>query len=129
VQVARLSILCLAIVVCAWFVLGIRQAHEINRATSIIAQTGPIPPAQLRAAASALRSARTLNPDAEVTILRARLAVKQQDPRRAEWILKTVVRDEPMNLEAWIWLAGVSLIDPPEAHLALAHIARLDPRS
>ena len=118
-----------AIVVCAWFVLGIRQAHEINRATSIIAQTGTIPAAQLRAAAAALRSAGTLNPDAGVTILRARLAVKQQDPRRAERILKTVVRDEPMNLEAWIWLAGVSLIDPPEARIALAHIARLDPRS
>jgi predicted Zn-dependent protease len=129
VRAARLSILLLAVVVCAWFVLGIRQAHEINRATSIIAQQGTIPAKQLRAAAAALRSARTLNPDAEVNILRARLAVKQQDPRQAERILKTVVRGEPMNLEGWIWLAGVSLIDPPEARIALAHIARLDPRS
>jgi predicted Zn-dependent protease len=129
VRAARWFILLVAIVVCAWFGLGIRQAREINRATSIIAQRGTIPAAQLRAAASALRSARTLNPDAEVNILRARLAVQQQQPRQAERILKTVVRGEPMNLEGWIWLAGVSLIDPPEARIALAQIARLDPRS
>jgi predicted Zn-dependent protease len=129
VRAARLSIVVVVVVVCAWFGLGIRQAHDISSATSIVAQTGTIPATELRAAASALQSAQTLDPDDEVAILRGRLAVKEQDPRRAERILKTVVRDEPMNLEAWIWLAGVSLIDPPEARIALAHIARLDPRS
>jgi hypothetical protein len=129
VRAVRLSILVVAIVVCAWFGLGIRQAHDISRATSIVAQAGRIPAAELRSAASALHSAGTLDPDDEVAILRGRLAVKEQDSRRAERILKTVVQDEPMNLEAWIWLAGVSLIDPPEARIALAHIARLDPRS
>jgi hypothetical protein len=129
VRAARLSICVVAILVCAWFALGIRQAHDISRATNIVAQPGAIPATDLRAAASALHAAAPLDPDHEVDILRGRLAVKEQDPRRAERILKTVVRDEPMNLEAWIWLAGVSLIDPPEARIALAHIARLDPRS
>ena len=32
-----------------------------------------------------------------------------------------------MNLEAWIWLAGAALGDPPLARAALAHIDRLDP--
>jgi hypothetical protein len=129
VRAVRLSIFVVAIVVCAWFGLGIRQAHDISRATAIVSQPGTIPADHLRAAASALRAAGPLDPDHEVDILRGRLAVKQQDPQRAERILKTVVREEPMNLEAWIWLAGVSLIDPPEARIALAHIARLDPRS
>jgi hypothetical protein len=121
--------LVLAIVVCAWFALGIRQAREINEATNVITQSGTIPAPNLHSAASLLSSAGTLNPDLEVDVLRARLAVEQRDPKRAEQILKATVRKEPMNLEAWVWLAGVSLIDPPEAHIALAQIRRLDPRS
>jgi predicted Zn-dependent protease len=127
VRSIRLSILALAILGCAWFVLGIRQAHETARATAIIARRGVLTATELSNAASLLRSARVLNPDAEVEILRGRLTLAANHPRRAMQILEAVARDEPLNLEAWVWLAGVALGDPPEARVAVAHINRLDP--
>lgn len=119
--------LALAVVACAWFVLGIRQASEISRATSIISRPGRPTAAQLREATSLLGSARLLNPDAEVNILRGRVAIEELAFPRARRILEGVVRDEPLNLEAWIWLGGASLTDRQEAQFAYSHWAQLDP--
>ncbi len=111
----------------AWFALGIRQAHDITAATNIIAQPNTVTPFQSGRAASLLSSAGTLNPDTDVDVLRARLAGRNEQFERAQHILEKVVHEEPMNLEAWGWLAGMSLANPPIAHLAEAHIAKLMP--
>jgi predicted Zn-dependent protease len=125
----RGGLLVLAVAACAWFVLGIRQAQETDQAAAIVAQRPTAPAAKLREAASLLRSAGFLNPGVQVDILRGQLAILQQRPRLAVQILRGATRSEPMNLEAWIWLAGASLIDPPQAKIALAHIHALDPRA
>jgi len=91
-----------AVIVCAWFVLGARQAHEIDQATNIV--TVPRQSAaKLRAAARDLHAAALLNPDRTVDILR-----------------------EPDNLEAWISYTGANL-GRPNGRRGLAAMIRLDP--
>lgn len=124
---ARLIGLLVAVVVIAWFALGVHQAHEIAHATSVVEASRTLTPAQARAVDGWLDSARTLNPDKEVDILRARAAIGVGRVRLAQRILERVVRAEPYNLEGWIWLAGAALGNPPVAHRAVAQIDRLDP--
>jgi hypothetical protein len=121
----RLLLLLVAVMACVWFVIGARQAHEVDGASNVI--TAPRQsPAQLRAAASQLRAAAVLNPDRTVDILRARLAVEQHQVARARSILNGVVSAEPQNLEGWIWFTGVNL-GRPAASVGAARIAALDP--
>jgi predicted Zn-dependent protease len=126
---ARLIGLLGAIVVSAWFALGIHQAHEVAHATNVIQASRTLTATQARAIDSGLDSARTLDPDREVDILRARASIKAAQPRLAQGILERVVHAEPSNLEGWIWLAGAALGNPPVAHRALAQIDKLDPRA
>ena len=124
----RLALVSLALVVCAWFALGIRHASHTESARSIVAHQ-PLPDrARLAEAGAMLRTAGQLNPDAEVDVLRARLALDLRDPRGAERILAGVVRHEPENLEAWTGLALVARrIDPATYRRAAAAVRRLAP--
>jgi hypothetical protein len=92
----------MAIVICAWFVVGARQAHEQNTATDLIA----VPGAELHAAAydrttKLLDAAAFLNPGVSVTLLRAAQAQEAQRYGRSEHYLAQAVRAEPDNLAAW----------------------------
>ena len=127
VRVARVVILALALVASAWFVLAVRQAHEIAGATNIVSLPGPPSAARARTAASLLSSAGTLDPDLEVDVLRGRLALVRGELAAARRILKSVVRREPDNLEAWSWLARASAGAPATFRLAVAAVDRLLP--
>jgi predicted Zn-dependent protease len=129
VQIARVATLLLALLACAWFALGARQAHEMTKATNLLESSSSLSSRQLHEAQSWLDSAATLNPDRTVDILRARALIKAGQARNAEQLLESVTRREPLSLEAWIWLAGSALGDPPVARRALAHIDTLDPRA
>jgi hypothetical protein len=118
----------LALVICAWFAVGIRQSHELAVATRIIAATGQPTPHALAVAAGALNAADSLNPDQEVAILRGRIAIKRGQTALAGRLLAAVTRREPLNLEAWIWYTGASLGDHAAAARGAARIAQLDPR-
>jgi predicted Zn-dependent protease len=127
--IARFAALVGAVAVCAWFAIGIRQAHDVASAAQTVADSQSLTEAQLHAVSSRLDVAATLNPDRTVDILRARALIKAGRPRAAERILARVTRAEPMNLEGWVWLAGSALNDPPAARAAIAAIDRLDPRA
>jgi predicted Zn-dependent protease len=129
VSVIRVSAAVAGVIVCAWFALGIHQAHEVARATSMIDSSRALTVTQDHAIESWLDSAQTLNPDRQVEILRAQAAIKVGQARRAQQILTGVTRAEPLNLDGWIWLAGASLGDPPLARRALRRIDMLDPRA
>jgi predicted Zn-dependent protease len=126
---ARIVMLVLAVLACAWFVVGIRQAPGVQRATAIVSESesAAIGHARAREALAALDGAATLNPDTEVQILRARIALEQGDPAGARRILASVVRAEPMNLEAWIWMANASADDRRERAIAFSHVLELVP--
>jgi Tfp pilus assembly protein PilF len=125
--VLRAAILALAVVVCAWFALGVRQATDTRDATPLIDGQSRLDAARARHAASLLHAAGQLNPDAQVDILRGELALQQGNVARAQRILDDVTRREPDNLNAWIWLAHASPHDPATFRRALAHARRLVP--
>jgi predicted Zn-dependent protease len=124
---ARMAILGLAVVVCAWFAVGIRQARDIDRATSIVAGAELPTPAQARHARSLLNSATWLYPGTEVDVLRGRLAIQMGHRVQAQRIERSVTENEPLNLDGWVWLAR-SQTGRAAALRALAHVVALDPR-
>jgi hypothetical protein len=127
---ARAFSLSLALVLCAWFALGIRQASDTSQATTIVSglfgQHG-LGRAQAGHANSLLHSASVLNPDAQVEVLRARVALLRGDRARAKRILLAVVHSEPMNIDAWYGLA-TSAKDQPTVLRSLDRIAQLAPK-
>ncbi len=127
-MLARLAVMAAAAIACAWFALGIVESHDLDRATTVISQPKAYGSATLRSTSGLLNSAGVLNPDAEVDILRGRLELAEGRTAGALKTLTDVAHREPLNIEAWIWLAGAALRDPAIGRVAVQHIHQLDPR-
>ncbi|HWJ50969.1 MAG TPA: hypothetical protein VNR42_08115 [Solirubrobacteraceae bacterium] len=124
----RVALGIVALVVCAWFELGIRQAHDTAAATAIVtAHPQTASAAQTRKVESLLHAAGQLNPDVEVDLLRGRIVLAGGDPAGARRIIAAVTRAEPRNLEAWLTLASASTDSRPSFLNALEHVRRLEP--
>ena len=123
----RIASLALALVVTAWFALGVRQAIETSDAGAIVAAGARLSPARAQHAAQLLRSAAFLNPDRQVDVLRARADLGRDRRAVARAILERVVASEPDNLEAWIWLARSSVGDLRGFYAAAFRIRQLVP--
>jgi len=117
----------LALVVCAWFVLGIVQTHDAQRATAIVQGAGRLSAAQEDRADDLLSDAATLNPDRQIDLLRAQLLVREGRSTAARAILAHVLTEEPQNIDAWVALARSSQGDPQSFRLALARARALAP--
>jgi predicted Zn-dependent protease len=127
--VLRASLGLLAIAICAWFVLGVRQARDTARATALVNSSTQLSSADGARARSLLNSAGTLNPDLTVDMLRGQLALDENDNRRAAQILASVTRREPMNLDAWVLLAQATQTGDRQAFArAIRAVGTLDPR-
>jgi hypothetical protein len=128
-MIGRILAVVAAIVVCAWFALGVVQAHDTDAATTVIGASVHLTHAQALQADSLLSSAGTLNPDTTVTLLRGEAALKSGHPRRALAIELPVTRAEPLNVDAWAAVATAAY-DAHRGHLltrAAARIGVLDP--
>lgn len=123
----RVAVLVLAVLAAAWYVLGIRQAQDTNRADAIISSAGRLSAAEAHHASQLLHSAGFLNPDRKVAVLRAELLREQGDLRGSRAILRRVVLSEPDNLQAWIQLAYSSPGDPKDFYAAAYRIRQLVP--
>ncbi len=112
-----------ALLVAAFFGVGVWQAANTKAATERL-DAGH---ADARTA-TLLDHAGTLNPDADLDIARARLAVAQDDLPRARRILLDIVDREPENARAW---GTIELVfadsDPALAKRAAARFDRLVP--
>ena len=127
-RVARVAILLLALVGCAWFALGARQAHLVNQASAIVAPGHRLSPQQARHAADLLGAAGTLNPDLQVDVLRGQLAIAQGQLAQARQILHGVILREPKNLAAWEQAARASADDKPAYYateIGIQHLVRM----
>lgn len=126
----RAALLLFAVLTCAWFVLGARQAMDTQRATSLIAGGQRLTTEQAQRARSLLRSAAALNPDLTIDLLRGQLAADQGQIAVAEKISGSVARREPLNLAAWAQLAyqAARAGDRPTLELAARHISELYPK-
>jgi hypothetical protein len=118
----------IALVVCAGFVLGIRQAHETAAATAIVNAHGKVSAAGAAQAGSLLDSAATLNPDVEITILRSQLALRRSDYRRAIALARQATRQEPSNVSTWLAVAVANYDSGKVDFQAVAKMAVLDPQ-
>lgn len=98
----RVAISVLAIVACAWFVLGARQARDITDATAIASSASQLSEAQAARADSLLSDAGTLNPDTQVDLLRAQVALESGNRGQALRIVRSVNRREPDNIAGWL---------------------------
>ncbi|MBV8431312.1 MAG: hypothetical protein JO244_09135 [Solirubrobacterales bacterium] len=121
------ALVVIALVVSAWYGLSIRQAHDTAAAAAIVTGSTPLAPAEARHASDLLGSAGRLNPDRQVDVLRAQLALAQGDRLGARRILEHVVAQEPENAVAWEWLARASSDDRHEFFFALIHLRQLVP--
>jgi predicted Zn-dependent protease len=126
-SVVRVAGAAFAVLMCAWFALGIRQAHDTDRAAAIASQSTVISAAQAPTASSLLHDAGLLNPDQHVNVLRAQVALERGDAARSRQIVEDVTRAEPQNLEAWLWLAHASGSDRALFYRALRRVRLLEP--
>lgn len=126
-RLARFIGLALALFACAWFALGIRQARDTSRAAAIVSSTAPLSQHQVQQANSLLDAAGALNPDTEVSLLRAQLDRDQQNYAGARVIVEGVVAKEPKNVQAWQSLARSSVGSQQTFVRALRCIRRLVP--
>jgi hypothetical protein len=124
--VPRALLALLSIAVCAWFALGIRQAHDVDRATTLLSAGSRIDSRGGTQIASLLHSAQWLNPDRQVDMLRAQLDDERGARAAAERILRGVVAAEPMNAQAWA-LVAQSASNGATLRLAFGQIERLVP--
>jgi hypothetical protein len=122
----RIALVAVAVLVAAWFALGVRQAHDTSRAMAIVSAGRPSP-AQAKHASELLNAAAFLNPDHQVDVLRARLDLVRGDEPAARALLKRVVAGERFYLDAWIWLARASVGDLRDFYAAAYRIRQLVP--
>ena len=125
-RIARVILLGLSLVAIAWFVLGARQAREINQVTSIV-QASSVSAADARRGNQLLDSAAMLDPDRQVLLLRAILASERNHQARARAIIEQVTRAEPENIVAWDLLVQLAGHNVALLAKAFAHVARLKP--
>jgi hypothetical protein len=123
----RASLLALALIACAWFVLGASQARDTADASALVNRSSQLSPADEAHVRSLLHSAGTLNPDLTVDTMRGQLALDENQNRRATQIFTSVTRREPMNLAAWVLLAqATQRSDPQTFARAIRVIGKLD---
>jgi hypothetical protein len=126
-RLVRALALLIALVVCVWFAVGIRQAHDTAAASEIITGSSPLRPAQARQAQSLLAAAGQLNPDRSVDLLRAQLAQRQGHLAQARAIALSVARSEPQNTNAWLAYGNASANDRLGFLVALRRLYALVP--
>jgi hypothetical protein len=129
-RVARAALVILAVALCAWFVVGARQAHDLAAAQSVINASDRPTSAQAARAWSLLHSAAFLNPDRSVQLARSALALAQNRPQVARGYAERATRAEPLNILAWSQLIAVAaaLGDGRLVSLAGPHVRQLEPR-
>jgi hypothetical protein len=125
--VLRALLALLAIAICGWFFVGIREARDVDRATALLSAGTTIERSDGARVSSLLDGASLLNPDRQVDMLRARLDDERGRHAQAERVLRGVVSAEPMNVAAWA-LVAQSATNGATLRLAYARIEVLEPQ-
>ena len=125
--VARIAAAAVALVVGAFFALGIVQSHNLSAAQSVVDNARNVTPALAARARSDLDTAATLNPDRTVAMTRGQLDLRIGDIAAARVVFNHLVAAEPKNVAAWLGLSE-SLYGTSQLVVALAKLAALDPQ-
>lgn len=128
-RLARSALVLLCLAACAWFVLGVVQARDFNRAADIIEGAHSLDSTQANHVRSLLDTAATLDPNRSVTMLRAQAASLSGQPHQAIRLAEQVTTAEPRNLNAWLLLSQVALhVNRQLLGHAVLRLKQLDPR-
>jgi hypothetical protein len=129
VRAARIIVVAVALVICAGFVVGIRQDEGVAALTSLLSPGGRLTPSQQRTAASELSEAKFAYPGQEVNLLAVGVAFHEGRYAKARSIALSATRAEPKNLDAWSSLAATELVlsDNRALFHARDEMSRLDP--
>jgi hypothetical protein len=95
----------IALLVAGWLGVQAIGAHGDEEVTRITLSERTPSAAQLRRAERLIERMERLNPDTRPRQLRGLVAHRAGDARRATAIFRSIVRDEPENLQAWAQLA------------------------
>jgi hypothetical protein len=110
-RIIRYGIVGVAVIVCAWFIVGIRQVHAINGATKLLNDVSrERSPAVQQHARSLLNEAAFLQPGVDVTLLRVQLAENALDYGRAGQLMRQATAAEPDNVRVWLAYLKLSLL-------------------
>jgi predicted Zn-dependent protease len=129
VRAARITAIAVALVICAGFVVGIRQNEGVAALTNLLSATSRLTHGQQRTAASELSEAKFAYPGQEVNLLAVGVAFHEGRYAKARSIALAATRAEPDNLQAWSSLAATELAasDTRALFHARDEMARLDP--
>jgi hypothetical protein len=127
VLATRLALAAVALVVCGWFVLGVRSAHDQQAVTALVNRPGNLTTAQAAHALHQLGHAGTANPDGALDILRAEVVLRTGNPGGERRILRGLVAREPMNIDGWFLLYDSPPTLNPDARRAYVHVQELAP--
>jgi hypothetical protein len=118
-----------ALVVAAWFGLGVHQAVSQDHAEALIGTPGvsKLTAGEAGRVSSLLASAGVLNPDRSVALDRSAVALARGRLDLARRLARSVTSAEPQNIEAWVALARASDGDPALFRYALGRAAALEP--
>jgi HAMP domain-containing protein len=125
--VARVLAAGAALVVCAWFALGIRQSTSLDRAQALIAGQFFASPARATEVEHLLDNAGFLNPDRQVDLDRVQILLERGHAAAARQVARGVVAAEPQNIQAWLALAHAAGPDRAVLDEAIDHIKQLEP--
>ena len=117
-----------ALVVATWFALGVRESHELNTVTSLLAGNPRLTAGQAAHADGLLSSAGTLNPDHQEQLLRGEVALAAGNVAAAQRIVLNVAHQEPDNIAVWDELARAAGSNHRLILLAFDNFLRLSPR-
>jgi hypothetical protein len=128
-RLIRYALAAIAVVTVAWFVVGARQAHLVDAATTLLNDNAGRHAEGARHTESLLSSAAFLSPGTNVILLRARLAMEQHAWPRATRLVHQATAAEPDNLNAWISALDLAVAHPSSIKLSpvVAHLRTLDP--
>jgi hypothetical protein len=121
----RTAIGLVALILAAWFAIGVRQARETDHAATVILALPRLSQSQADRLDSILAAAAFVNPDRQVDLLRSEVALASGHQARARRIAAAVTRAEPLNLQAWVQLGRTSR--GAAAFRALEHVVALAP--
>jgi len=128
--VTRVPGIVAALVIAAWFALGVMQSTSEKAASRRLATLAHPSPAAAERTRRLLDRASWLNPDQSPDIERAHLQLQRAGPAASVRALLAVARREPRNLNVWAAIALVATgRDSGAEALALARIRQLDPYS
>lgn len=128
-RAARIIAIAVALIICAGFVVGIRQDDGVAALDNLLSATSHLTHGQQRTAASELSEAKFANPGQEVNLLAVGVAFAEGRYAKARSIALAATRAEPDNVQAWSSLAATELVlsDTPALFHARDEMARLDP--